>query len=339
MVSLHLLGNIKGPKGDKGDTGAAVGGIVTTKGDLVVGTGDGAATRLPVGANGRQVFADSSTASGLRWSSRQGELPAAGDVFSADNLNAVVTPGTYVVNGSAANNPAAASGFVVVLANGVNLMQEFTTNSTAPRKYIRRSADTGATWSAWTEVRTGAAWAGNTLTGAGSPLGVVSAPVGTRYVDTDVTTGASEWIKVSGTATSGWQVTSGDTGWREVGAVVTWDDTRVDPAKSRGVLVRRVNNIVEVNAQWSLPTGFVTTFGQAFTGSVLSNGWKPKATTPMTFRCGSGNVPTTSIVEFDANGRISVLYHASWTTGAPYRMQTTFTTIDPWPTTLPGVAA
>ena len=50
--------------------------------------------------------------------------------------------------------------------------------------------------------------------GTGMPNGKVSAPVGTTYVDTAVTNGALKWIKRSGTNNQGWEVLTGDTGWR-----------------------------------------------------------------------------------------------------------------------------
>lgn len=50
--------------------------------------------------------------------------------------------------------------------------------------------------------------------GVGMPNGKVVAPVGTTYVDTAVTNGALKWIKRSGTDSQGWEVLTGDTGWR-----------------------------------------------------------------------------------------------------------------------------
>lgn len=50
--------------------------------------------------------------------------------------------------------------------------------------------------------------------GQGMPNGKVSAPVGTTYVDTAVTNGALKWIKRSGAGNQGWEVLTGDTGWR-----------------------------------------------------------------------------------------------------------------------------
>ena len=50
--------------------------------------------------------------------------------------------------------------------------------------------------------------------GQGMPNGKVAAPVGTTYVDTAVTNGALKWIKRKGTDSQGWEVLTGDTGWR-----------------------------------------------------------------------------------------------------------------------------
>lgn len=50
--------------------------------------------------------------------------------------------------------------------------------------------------------------------GTGFPNGKVTAPVGTTYVDTAVTNGALKWIKRSRTDNQGWEVLTGDTGWR-----------------------------------------------------------------------------------------------------------------------------
>mgnify|MGYP000862811297 CR=1 FL=1 len=50
--------------------------------------------------------------------------------------------------------------------------------------------------------------------GTGMPNGKVVAPVGTTYVDTAVTNGALKWIKRTGNHNQGWEVLTGDTGWR-----------------------------------------------------------------------------------------------------------------------------
>ena len=55
--------------------------------------------------------------------------------------------------------------------------------------------------------------------GTGFPNGRVTAPVGTTYVDTAVTNGALKWIKRRGNDAQGWEVLTGDTGWRNLNIV------------------------------------------------------------------------------------------------------------------------
>lgn len=72
--------------------------------------------------------------------------------------------------------------------------------------------------------------------GRGMPNGVVTAPVGTTYVDEAVTNGALKWIKKSGTGNTGWDVLIGDTGWKNL--------TISSKLGGSFVKVRRVNNVV-----------------------------------------------------------------------------------------------
>ena len=55
--------------------------------------------------------------------------------------------------------------------------------------------------------------------GTGFPNGKVTAPVGTTYVDTNVTSGALKWIKRRGNDNQGWEILIGDTGWRNMNIV------------------------------------------------------------------------------------------------------------------------
>lgn len=50
--------------------------------------------------------------------------------------------------------------------------------------------------------------------GTGMPNGVVTAEIGTTYVDTNNTNGALKWIKTTNGGNTGWRVFTGDTGWR-----------------------------------------------------------------------------------------------------------------------------
>ena len=79
--------------------------------------------------------------------------------------------------------------------------------------------------------------------GTGMPNGKVTAPIGTTYVDVEVTNGALKWIKQSGAGNTGWKVLIGDTGWR------TLDSTSklIDGGKTSTIKIRRVNNLVSYN--------------------------------------------------------------------------------------------
>ena len=72
--------------------------------------------------------------------------------------------------------------------------------------------------------------------GRGMPNGVVTAPIGTTYVDEAVTNGALKWIKKSGTGNTGWEVLIGDTGWKILPSVSKLGNSFVK--------IRRVNNVV-----------------------------------------------------------------------------------------------
>ena len=76
--------------------------------------------------------------------------------------------------------------------------------------------------------------------GTGMPNGQVEAPIGTTYVDVNVTNGALKWIKQSGTGNTGWKVLIGDTGWRTLNSV---SKLRIGD-KSSFIKIRRVNNLV-----------------------------------------------------------------------------------------------
>lgn len=72
--------------------------------------------------------------------------------------------------------------------------------------------------------------------GRGMPNGVVTAPVGTTYVDEAVTNGALKWIKKTGTGNTVWEVLIGDTGWKILPSVSKLGNSFVK--------IRRVNNVV-----------------------------------------------------------------------------------------------
>ena len=77
------------------------------------------------------------------------------------------------------------------------------------------------------------------MRGTGMPNGVVEAPIGTTYIDTDKTNGALKWIKTTGGGNTDWKVVEGDTGW-----VLGWSDVR-DKGINK-MYLRRKNDVVHV---------------------------------------------------------------------------------------------
>lgn len=72
--------------------------------------------------------------------------------------------------------------------------------------------------------------------GTGMPNGKVNAPVGTTYVDKAVTNGALKWIKRTGNDNRGWEVLTGDTGWKRLSISSGYNQSTLR--------VRRINNVV-----------------------------------------------------------------------------------------------
>ena len=72
--------------------------------------------------------------------------------------------------------------------------------------------------------------------GTGMPNGVLTAEIGTTYIDKNKTNGALKWIKTTDGGNTGWEVLIGDTGWRTLNSV--------SRAGNSFIKIRRVNNLV-----------------------------------------------------------------------------------------------
>ena len=70
------------------------------------------------------------------------------------------------------------------------------------------------------------------------PNGVVTANIGTTYVDENKTNGALKWIKTTDGGNRGWQVFTGDTGWRTLPLVNKRGNARLQ--------IRRINDEIIV---------------------------------------------------------------------------------------------
>lgn len=74
--------------------------------------------------------------------------------------------------------------------------------------------------------------------GTGMPNGVVTAEIGTTYVDMNKTNGALKWIKTTNGGNTGWRVFTGDTGWRTLPLINKRGNARLQ--------IRRINDEVIV---------------------------------------------------------------------------------------------
>ena len=169
------------------------------------------------------------------------------------------------------------------------------------------------------------------MSGTGSPEGVVTAPVGSIWFQTDSTVGVSHWRKASGTGNTGWVVMAGDTGWRDMSASLmnSW-------ALGSGgyVRLRRVG------------TQVVCTFRNADKAAASGDGFLtlPAGFTAFATSHGVGSAIDASNVAFVPvymSGTSIVVVRRSAITGASGLAggQTIFETGDAWPSSLPGTAA
>lgn len=165
-----------------------------------------------------------------------------------------------------------------------------------------------------------------TIYGTGSPLNVVVAPVGSKYIDDAVTTGAIEWTKTSGVDSTGWVVSNGDTGPRDIGALIT------NPANGTvtNVFLRRIGAMVHLTGRIS---------STAATSGVIYNlpdGWRPYVTTMARGGAMSATDQPVLVQADNATGSGSLTVR-TWNTSTSQRYWSlTWPTSDAWPTTLPG---
>ncbi|WP_298585122.1 hypothetical protein [uncultured Kocuria sp.] len=179
------------------------------------------------------------------------------------------------------------------------------------------------------------------LQGTGFPNGVVSAPVGSIYIDKAVTNGASSWIKKVGTGNTGWQVLEGDTGWRRLTLGTFWSGGNIEVRRIEQVVYTRIHSL----AVGATPSGARTT-AKSFLDGNFPTGFRRTAS----WGFGGGSVGTVRVNTFPAfvlnmtapsDFGLSVyagLTSGNWTTGDSVQGDFSFTSDDSWPTSLPGVA-
>lgn len=165
------------------------------------------------------------------------------------------------------------------------------------------------------------------LRGAGSPYGVLTpASAGIYYTDTAATCGAIRWVSTGTTATS-WMIVVGDTGWRDISALAPGLWTIASGGRW---LMRRVGSMVWQRIQ------NISSSATGLQGTLIPAGFQidEKGDGGM-FQATSSSGAATGAVQMYQAG--AVYWWPS--TGTVVRAPIQYTTADPWPTTLPGVAA
>ena len=166
------------------------------------------------------------------------------------------------------------------------------------------------------------------FTGTGSPEGNVAAPIGSVYTDTAATNGAIRWIKTSGTGNTGWRVEYGDTGWRLL--------ANRNESQTGEIYIRRVVDTCFIRVSKYLDPG---------------NYAKHMASIPVGFRpdgqfygmivdSGAGSIH--SVIGSYSTGNLSWARSIDGDYARPENPQSgelTYSTINPWPTSLPGTPA
>lgn len=181
---------------------------------------------------------------------------------------------------------------------------------------------------------------GAVASGAGSPEGSVTAPVGVLYMDTAATTGAVLWRKATGSGNTGWLVVSGDTGQRSLttwtsGGVVTGETLSGSWAPTSGaaggIYIRRVGAICTLLID-DLDRVNDTT-PNVWSPYVLPVGFRPTRTIARNYihTTGNGTLWVTSGGALQrATGGVG------GTTGSLVAVDAVYVTNDAWPTSLPG---
>lgn len=184
------------------------------------------------------------------------------------------------------------------------------------------------------------------LTGTGFPNGVVSAPVGSIYIDTAVTNGASSWIKKSGTGNTGWQVLEGDTGWRRLETYLDTITFSATVSATQFIMIRRVNNTVELSGRL-VPVVTTTNVPRSvFTTAALNAliGFKAFSNFPAIVSVTASNgwgTPGAALIRsaYGSSVAVDAFEAAQFTSGSNISINFVWTTTNGWPTTLPGTAA
>lgn len=164
------------------------------------------------------------------------------------------------------------------------------------------------------------------LEGNGRPDGQVAAPVGSRYIDKIGAQGAVEWVKRAGGSTNvGWICIAGDTGVRDISALIDKGNGIINTA-----YVSRVGSVVDMFLDITMPSNKPATWVlfESLTG--FSPGYyRYAALQDNNEQASSGG----SAVHSDGGVTLYGIIG-----GKRDRFSGTWSTRDPWPSILPGIA-
>lgn len=167
------------------------------------------------------------------------------------------------------------------------------------------------------------------MVGTGSPEGVVAAPIGSTWIDQNVTVGVLRWVKFSGgTGNTGWKAEVGDTGVRDLAAVSLSNGWVVDSSQYR---LRRVGDSVDMRIRCSKASA------TADTVLTIPSGFRP-AMPYWNMLLETNNASYLGTSYIDASSGALIMNRASMAGTIAY-YNITFHTADSWPTSLPGTAS
>jgi hypothetical protein len=128
--------------------GAIAKSTITTKGDLIVGTGSGTFVRQGVGTNGQVLTADSAEADGVKWATPAGGGKVLQVVNFSTYTNATNTTTTFADTGVTLNiTPTSATSKILVLVNIVEVFKSASNvNNALKFKVLRGSTQIGGSF-------------------------------------------------------------------------------------------------------------------------------------------------------------------------------------------------
>lgn len=276
-------------------------------------------------ASGQILAADATVANGV---TNKQQMEAA-DALKVSKAGDTMTGRLNIAN-SAAQTAFAQTRAGNVIAHGATATGNFNvTNETTSTEMLNVLTD-------GTGVYLGSSTQPRIVHGTGMPNGVISAPVGSTYIDKNATNGAIEWKKATGTGNTGWVVSVGDTGYR---ILVAWDAAgtittgsmppNMTPKAGRAgdIRLRRKGDEIELYIREAVFTAGTVNIPN-FAGFRSAAPYYPQV--PMF---------TTAAISAQCGSAYFFLQAVSGTLPNDYGASAKFEVTSAWPTTLPGTPA